>query len=108
MSFAARLKTLRLRNGESLQELADAIQTSKPHLWELETGKSRNPTKEMLEKLSTHFRVPVAQLMGETSDDEGDAQLGVMFRELRELGERDRKTIEALIQSLRERRAPDK
>lgn len=102
MSFAARLKVLRLRSGKSLQQLADDVGVSKPHLWDLETGKARNPTKEVLEKISTHFKVTVAELLGETDKDEGSG-LGVMFRELRSLEPDDRELIEAMIQKLKEK-----
>jgi transcriptional regulator with XRE-family HTH domain len=92
MSFAAKLKDLRMRSGKSLQELADAIGISKAHVWDLETGKSKNPSLE----LSDHFKVSVATLVGEDTDDE---ELRVMFRQLQELDPNDRKLIQSIIEA---------
>jgi transcriptional regulator with XRE-family HTH domain len=103
MAFSAQLKRLRLKSGDSLQEVADAVGLSKAHVWELETGKSSNPTKEVLEKLADHFKVPVAELIGETADVE-DAQLAMMFRQLRDIDPKDRPHLQALIDSLRKRK----
>ncbi|MDZ4813205.1 MAG: helix-turn-helix transcriptional regulator [Pseudomonadota bacterium] len=107
MSFASRLKLLRLHSGQSLQDVADKVGLSKPHVWELETGKSKNPTKDVLEKLSVHFGKSIAYLVGESDDAEDDAKLGVMFRELRALGSRDRDLIETLIQDMRKRHSSE-
>lgn len=109
MSFAARLKALRLRKNKSLQEVADEIGVSKPHLWELEMGKSRNPTKEVLEKLSLYFSVTVAHLLGETDEVTAeDEKLGIMFRELRKLDPEQRRLIEHLMEGIRSTNAPGK
>ncbi|HNP63704.1 MAG TPA: helix-turn-helix transcriptional regulator [Woeseiaceae bacterium] len=96
MSFAARLKEKRMRAGESLQELADALGMSKAHMWDLETGKSKNPSAEVLKKLSDHFKVSVAWWFGEELGDD-EQQLRIMFRDLQELDEPDRELIQALI-----------
>jgi len=100
MAFSAQLKKLRLKKGESLQELANAVGLSKAHVWELETGKSSNPTKEVLESFSDHFKVPVSELIGETDAvEEGD--LAIMFRQLRGIDPSEREHIQALIDSIR-------
>jgi transcriptional regulator with XRE-family HTH domain len=96
MSFAAKLKDLRMRSGKSLQELADAIGISKAHVWDLETGKSKNPSIDLLKKLSDYFKVSVATLVGEDTDDE---ELRVMFRQLQELDPNDRKLIQSIIEA---------
>lgn len=104
MALGARLKELRIRTGESLQQVADAVGASKAHIWELETGKSRNPSMELLDKLADHFKVSVARLVGEdpNAPDE-DPELISMFRELKGLTENDRETIRAIIDSLKSR-----
>src|SRR5690242_14616525 len=99
MAFSAQLKKLRLKKGESLQELADAVALSKAHVWELETGKSSNPTKEVLERFSDHYKVSVAELIGETDASE-DGDLAIMFRHLREIDPSEREHIQALIDSI--------
>ena len=70
MALGARLRELRVRNGESLQQLADAVKASKPHIWELETEKSKNPSLELLTALADHFKVTVAYLLDESTSSD--------------------------------------
>lgn len=75
MSLGAKLKSLRIAKGESLQKAADAIGISKPHLWELEIGKSANPSLELLTSLAKHYKTNVAYLVGDTSESKVDAMV---------------------------------
>lgn len=102
MSFASRLKEKRMRSGESLQTLAEAINVSKAHLWDLETGKSKNPSADLLTKLSDHFKVSVAWWFGEQVSEDND--LRVMFRQLQELDPIDRELIQAIIEKRKSQR----
>ncbi|MCW1750012.1 MULTISPECIES: helix-turn-helix transcriptional regulator, partial [Rhizobium] len=52
-----------------LQDVADAIGASKTHVYDLETGRSTNPSIELLTKLATHFRVSIADLVGDRTRD---------------------------------------
>ena len=99
VTFAARLKHLRIRKGESLQTAADAVEISKPHFWELEKGSSRNPSADLLQRLASHYKVTVAYLVGEETEDAG--MLGAMFRDLRGLSEDQQANIRALIDSMK-------
>lgn len=65
MSIGSKLRELRTRNRESLQQLADAVGASKAHIWELETEKSTNPSVDLLKKIAAHFAVPVSTLLEE-------------------------------------------
>lgn len=104
-TLATRLKELRLKKGQSLQELADAVKASKAHVWELETGKSRNPSVELITKLANHFSVAVAYLIGEDpSWSQEDPQLVAMFRDLKEVSDPDRELLQALIDKMKKRR----
>ncbi len=104
MGLGARLKQLRIRDRRSLQQVADAVGASKAHIWELETGKSWNPSIELLSALADHFKVTVAFLVGEDphAADE-DEDLITMFRELKGLTDNDRETVRAVMDSLRSR-----
>lgn len=102
VTLAQRLKELRLKKGDSLQGLADAVGVSKAHVWELETGKSKNPSIELLTKLARHFEVPVAQLVGEDPEaSEEDQELVAMFRDLKDLTARDREILRSTITSMK-------
>ena len=105
MSLAARIRELRLRSGQSLQEVADAIGVSKTHIWELEKGRSQNPSMDILGKLADHFKVTITSLVGEDLEATGaDEQLMRMFRQAGELDERERVVLDDMIQSMLKRR----
>ncbi len=105
MALGAKLKELRTGKRESLQRVADAVGASKAHIWELETGKSKNPSVELLTALAEHFEVPLATLVGENPNAPGeDPELVVMYRDLKRLEKHDRETIQVLLQALKEKR----
>ena len=106
MAFSgARLKQLRFKKRQSLQKVADAVGASKAHIWELETGKSRNPSSNLLRRLAQHFQVTVASLVGEDPTVPGeDERLVAMFRDLHELDEDDRAMLEAIMRQMRKRK----
>ena len=102
ITLAQRLKELRLKKKNSLQDVADAVGASKAHVWELETGKSKNPSIELVTKLAEHFGVPVAQFMGEDPEaTEADQELVAMFRDLKDLTPRDREILRSTITSMK-------
>lgn len=105
MAFAARLKELRLRKGLSLQDLADAVGASKAHIWDLEQGRAKNPTFELLKALSSKLGTTVADLAGEDlSAIEPDSEALVMFRELKDLSPDDRETIRMMMERLKKKK----
>jgi transcriptional regulator with XRE-family HTH domain len=69
MPIGDRLKELRVRSGESLQEVADAIGASKAHIWEMESNRSKNPSLDLMQKLATHFKTTVTYLIEESQGD---------------------------------------
>lgn len=104
MALGAKLKELRLRKGQSLQQVADAVGASKAHIWELEKGTSHNPSVELLTKLAGHFDVSLASLVGEDPNAPGEPpEIVAMYRDLKGLTERDRDTIRLLMKQLRSR-----
>lgn len=104
MSLAAKLKELRMRNRMSLQELADTVEASKAHIWDLETGRSKNPSIELLTKLSKAFAVGVADLIGENpSGANEEPQLRAMYRDLKDLSPKDREAIQQMMDHLSSR-----
>ena len=102
MSLAAKLKDLRVRHRQSLQEVADAVGASKTHVWDLETGRSSNPSIELLTKLANHFKIRIADLVGENPEGVGeDGDLVALYRELKDLSQDDRETIRLLMSRLK-------
>lgn len=102
MSLATTLKQLRLRSGLSLQAVADKIDASKAHVWELEQGKSQNPTLKLLKELADLYKVPLSRLIGELPDENAEKDdLLVMFRDLKGLDEGDIETLKNLIEAMK-------
>lgn len=83
MSLASRLKVLRITKGKSLQEVADAVGASKPHIWELERGTTNNPSLELVKSLANYFSVTIDYLAGDDESIEEQAELMHFFRELK-------------------------
>jgi transcriptional regulator with XRE-family HTH domain len=104
MELAAKLRQLRGKTRKSLQDVADEIGSSKAHIWDLETGRAKNPSIELLTKLAKCFDVSVADLIGENPQAADEKpQLVRMYRELKELSEEDRKAIQTMMDHFRKR-----
>jgi transcriptional regulator with XRE-family HTH domain len=105
VSLATRIAKLRRRNGQSLQEVADAVGVSKAHIWELEKRRADNPSMALVTRLANHFGVTVAYLVGEDIEsDDADPELQRMFRQAGELDKRDREVLNALVKNMLKRR----
>jgi transcriptional regulator with XRE-family HTH domain len=103
--LAARLKQIRTARRKSLQDVADEVGASKAHIWDLETGRAKNPSIDLLTRLSRCLGVSVAELIGE--NPEGDAensQLVAMYRDLKGLSPGDLKAIQSMMDHLRKRK----
>jgi transcriptional regulator with XRE-family HTH domain len=106
MALASRLKELRLRKGKSLQDLADDVGASKAHVWDLETGRAKNPTIDLLAKLSQALGTTIADLVGENPEgDEQAPEVVAMYRDLKTLSDNDRETIRMMMERLKNRPA---
>lgn len=87
-----------MKKGLSLQQVADGVGSSKAHVWEIETGKNRNPSIDSLNKLADFYGVSVAYLIGEYPNSEGEEpELVAMFRELKGLSEGDRNKMRDIM-----------
>jgi transcriptional regulator with XRE-family HTH domain len=104
MSLGACLTDLRLKKGESLQQVADAVGVSKAHIWELEKGRADNPSMALVTKLADHFALSLASLVGEDPSDPKSGQVGRMFRQAGNLAPDDLALLDDMMQSLLKRR----
>jgi transcriptional regulator with XRE-family HTH domain len=99
MNLAEKLKQARSKSGESLQQIADAVGASKAHIWELETGRSQNPSLDLVQRLAAHFQLTVAYLAENTPEDASKAH--EFFRKnenkLERMSERDLDILEGLL-----------
>jgi transcriptional regulator with XRE-family HTH domain len=98
------LRKHRERTRKSLQQVADDVGASKAHIWELETGRAKNPSIDLLTKLAKSFDVSVSDLIGENPGAPDDSpELVALYRELKELSEADRKAIQNMMDHFRNR-----
>jgi transcriptional regulator with XRE-family HTH domain len=104
MPLSDRLTRLRLAKRESLQKVADAVGVSKAHIWELEKGRTDNPSMALVTKLADHFGLSLAALVGEDPVAEPDIRIGRMFRRARELELEDLALLDDMMQTLLKRR----
>lgn len=105
MSLGARLRDLRVRKNLSLQDVADKVGASKAHIWNLEKGTSDNPSMELLVGLADLFKVGIADLVGEDPSSEQEApEMIALYRNLKQLDDRDLETIRVLTEQLRKAR----
>lgn len=94
-----------MRAGESLQELADKIGMSKAHVYDLETGKSANPSADVVKKLSEHYKVSAAWWFDEEVGESDVEQLKVMFRSMQDLEPKDRDLIQTIMDKMKSQQA---
>ena len=105
MGLGARITKLRLKKGESLQQVADAVGVSKAHVWDLEKGNAQNPSMALVTRLADHFGVSLASLVGEDPKAKDFYQmLARMFRQAKDLTPDDLALLDEMMQSLIKRR----
>jgi transcriptional regulator with XRE-family HTH domain len=107
MSLGTKIMELRLRRRESLQQVADAVGVSKAHIWELEKGRTANPSMALVTRLADHFGVSIRTLVGEDVEGSEDEDLARMFRQARDLSPNDRALLDDMVQVLLRRRRGD-
>lgn len=106
MSLGLRIGDLRRKNAQSLQQVADAVGVSKAHIWELEKGRTDNPSMALVTRLADHFGVSVAYLVGEDIESpDADPDLQRMFRQAGALDTRERAILNDMMKTLLSHRA---
>src|SRR5215204_7031424 len=104
MGFGARIAELRRSRQESLQDVADAVGVTKTHIWELERGRTSNPSLTVIKGIADHFNVSIASLVDEDLNAAGaDQELARMFRLAGKLDADERKHLDVLIKSFVQR-----
>src|SRR5262249_56017069 len=92
------VKKLRRRKNKAWEEVADAVKASKAHIWEIEQGRSKNPSMDLLNGLADYFEVSVSYLVGENTDEE-EAELVAMYRDLKKLTPTERERMRAIMRA---------
>lgn len=104
MPLSDRIREARVKKGLSLQQVADKVDASKAHIWDLETGRAKNPSIELLKKLADCFGTSVTALVGENPEtEEEDSRVLGMYRELKDLSEKDLDFIQGMVERLKKK-----
>jgi len=106
MSLGVRIKELRLKHGQSLQDVADAVGVSKTHIWALERGETSNPSMELLKKLVEHFKVTLEYLAGTSADTLVDVNAQQFFRDFKTLSEAEQAVLMQTLELFKNKKAP--
>ncbi|APW42021.1 transcriptional regulator [Rhodoferax saidenbachensis] len=101
-TFGVRLRKFRMAKNLSLQQLADEVGASKAHIWDLEQGKTSNPTLALLTELSRALAIPIKELIGEVDASADEENLAPLFRDLRGLTPEQLEVVRGLTKNLRE------
>src|SRR3954465_8914172 len=105
MTLAERMTRVRVGKGESLQDVATAVGVSKAHIWELEKGRTDNPSMGLVTRLADHFGVSISFLVGEDPRaEDADPKIARMFRQATDLAAEDLEVLEDMMKSLLKRR----
>jgi transcriptional regulator with XRE-family HTH domain len=93
-----RLADLRQERKMTLQELANAIQSTKSYVWELENKSGIRPSADTVYKLAIALGVTVEDLMGDIPQDQEDQ---VFFREYKGLKSETKKQLKNILDALK-------
>lgn len=77
MTFGERINEIRVSKNLSLREVARRSDISHPYLSQLETGRNKNPTPDIIRKLSKGLNVPYMELMKAAGYAEEDGSIPV-------------------------------
>lgn len=94
-SFGEKLRKLRQEKKLSLDEMAEATNSSKSFLWELEKG-TKNPSAEKLAELAKFFGVTLDYLMDKENDRPLDTATEI-FNRVNNLSLEDQEKVNQFI-----------
>lgn len=88
----------------TLEQLADAIDSSKSYVWELENKEGTNPTAEKIAKLASALKVSVDYLIiNEQQEPTQLDQAKTLWRRVENLTPEQKAALEAVLSSLENR-----
>lgn len=102
--FSKQLKVHRKMAGLSLSMLAKQVGVSKSHLWDLEQGRSANPSLSLLRGGSTRLGVSITTLVDPEDQSplpQREQDLRCLQRDIRELEQSDIKLIVSMVNTLK-------
>ena len=100
VKFGERIKQLRTERGLTLDQLAQATDSSKSYIWELENKNPPRPSAEKLSAIAAALGVTVDFLMGADDHTLADAEDKAFYRAYSTLPEDTRRQIREMAKIL--------
>jgi transcriptional regulator with XRE-family HTH domain len=100
VKFGERIKQLRTDRGLTLDQLAQATESSKSYIWELENKNPPRPSAEKLSAIAAALGVTVDFLMGADEHTLADAEDKAFYRAYSNLPEDTRRQIREMAKIL--------
>jgi transcriptional regulator with XRE-family HTH domain len=99
--FGVKLRKARIAKKATLEELAQAIGSSKAYVWQLENKKNAKPTAELLLKIANFLAIAPDFLLDDSIDEQDEGQLeNAFFRKFQRLSEDDKRYIDRIMSGL--------
>ena len=99
-NFGERIKQLRVGRGLTLEQLAQATDSSKSYVWELENKNPPRPSAEKLSAIATALDVTVDYLLGADDQTLADAEDKAFYRAYSSMPEETRRQIREMVKIL--------
>lgn len=102
-TLGERLNQLRTKSKKTLKEIGDAVGLSAVYISDLEKGKKKNPSSEVLRDLANYFDVSTDYLLGREEKDITNPDIRAIARAGEKMSTKDA----ADLKNLAERLFPD-
>ena len=99
-TFGKRIKDLRTERKMTLDQLADATDSSKSYIWELENKNPPRPSAEKLSGIAKALGVTVDYLLGTDEQTKAEAEDVAFFRKYTELPPETREQLREMAKIL--------
>ena len=96
--FGEKLRRMRTSSNKTLEELANAVSSSKAYVWQLENKKNAKPSAELLLRIASYFNQSPEFFLDDSQDEPTENQVeDAFFRKFQKLSGNDKRTIERII-----------
>lgn len=102
--FGEKMRKARMAKKATLEDLANAIGSSKAYVWQLENKKSAKPSADLLLKIANFLAVSPDFLLDDGREEQTETQLDdAFFRTFQRLSESDKRYIHRIMTGLDEK-----
>lgn len=99
--FGEKLRKVRTSRNKTLEELANAIGSSKAYVWQLENKKNAKPSAELLLKIANYLGESPDFFLDDEAEERTEGQLeDAFFRKFKKLSDEDKRYIDRIVSGL--------